>query len=235
MDTVDIRQHLPNTTKAFALASKDEVKWVVKSRDLLVHLENKDEHRNPRLGHTLATTKLNNLTSSDGSFKASPGTTSESWGRQSSTSTPPETETNIPSFDSHNLASHTGRQTLQLQYPQLPNEVPERREVSQVQLEYLQEQEQLQLRQDEDFLSVAVRIGVEGSPRRASMEHYEYDSDRDIISYADEDDYPPLPFPDEYWTYDAEVENYYLIDPGEDGRETKIWYPLEFLESHKQD
>ncbi|KAK6829746.1 hypothetical protein PG987_010330 [Apiospora arundinis] len=41
--------------------------------------------------------------------------------------------------------------------------------------------------------------------------------------------------PDDYWTYDEEAGNYYHIDEEEDGTETKIWYPEEFLAAHKED
>lgn len=52
------------------------------------------------------------------------------------------------------------------------------------------------------------------------------------LDYANEDVYPELPFPDDYWTYDPEFDNYYHIDREEDGHETKVWYPEEFLLSH---
>ncbi|KAK8075755.1 hypothetical protein PG997_010418 [Apiospora hydei] len=53
------------------------------------------------------------------------------------------------------------------------------------------------------------------------------------IDYTSEAEVPILPFPDDYWTYDAERQNYYHIDLEDDGSTTKIWYPPEFLEAHR--
>ncbi|KAK7987082.1 hypothetical protein PG988_002070 [Apiospora saccharicola] len=55
----------------------------------------------------------------------------------------------------------------------------------------------------------------------------------DYIDYANEEEFPPLPLPDEYWTYDDEAQNYYHVDLEEDGSENKIWYPRELLEAHR--
>ncbi|KAK6860691.1 hypothetical protein PG995_004327 [Apiospora arundinis] len=69
------------------------------------------------------------------------------------------------------------------------------------------------------------------TPLLSNMSDYgEYsDEDGGDTHEVDEEEYPDLPFPDDYWTYDAEAKNYYHTDREEDGRETKIWYPLEFL------
>ncbi|KAK8121770.1 hypothetical protein PG984_010440 [Apiospora sp. TS-2023a] len=55
------------------------------------------------------------------------------------------------------------------------------------------------------------------------------------IDYANENMYPILPFPDDYWIYDFEAKNYYHVDLEDDGKEIKIWYPEEFLESNQHE
>ncbi|KAK8133177.1 hypothetical protein PG999_001350 [Apiospora kogelbergensis] len=245
-----MERHSSDTSKAFTLALDDEWKRSGGSKDIPVKLEDEDAHSQPTLPHMLTPTLVNNLASSNGSVHASQEATSESSGQQPSVSTTPAAETNITSFHSHDIVSRTEWWALQLQYPQLPGEVSERWNYTQSQEELLEDREYLPSRQDEEYIAFMLRdssiIGqeesteatmvksVERSPRRVSTEHYQQDSDECIIGYKDEDDYPPLPFPDEYWTYDNEAENYYHIDQGEDGRETKVWYPLEFLKSHKQ-
>lgn len=61
------------------------------------------------------------------------------------------------------------------------------------------------------------------------------DEGGDYIDYANEEDFPPLPLPDEYWTYDAGAQNYYHMTLEEDGSESKVWYPREFLEAHRDE
>ncbi|KAK7994512.1 hypothetical protein PG991_016100 [Apiospora marii] len=53
--------------------------------------------------------------------------------------------------------------------------------------------------------------------------------------FADKEEFPLLPFPDDYWTYDKEADNYYHIGHENNGQQTKVWYPREFLEAHRND
>ncbi|KAK7999402.1 hypothetical protein PG990_012002 [Apiospora arundinis] len=55
------------------------------------------------------------------------------------------------------------------------------------------------------------------------------------VDFADKEEFPPVPYPDEYWTYDKKAGNYYHSELGPDGKETREWYPQRLLDAHKEE
>ncbi|KAK8017020.1 hypothetical protein PG993_015209 [Apiospora rasikravindrae] len=218
-----------DTSKRPSFLDEDGDGQFIEDETIAVQLEDGHENGKPSLQqHSLTPTSQDNYASSNRSFQISKGGTSDSWGQQS-TSTRQAALTDTTSVDSQGVVIRTRGQaqqgpTLRTQTSGRVNHVRGR--------EYPQEQ-------DAYILSARTRAysrsekgnaptagSIEGAPCAGTEE---YDKNNGNTSYPDEDDYPPLPFPDAYWTYDAEAENYFHVDREEDGQESRVWYPLEFL------
>ncbi|KAK7961675.1 uncharacterized protein PG986_002500 [Apiospora aurea] len=198
-------------------------------------LQFEHEYDSPRLQqHTLTPTRQNEHPSSNASFQISNGGTSDSWGQQSF-STRQAALTNNTSVDSHGVVARTEGQTQQSQTHR--DQASDSGEYSRAQ-EHLQEKGYVS-QQNEVTLSAATQPNsrfekenaptagiIEGAPRAGREE---CDQHNDKVNHADEDEKLLLPFPDDYWTYDNEAKKYFHVDREEDGQETKVWYPLEFL------
>ncbi|KAK8850928.1 hypothetical protein PGQ11_013407 [Apiospora arundinis] len=228
-------------------------KSVVESNELPTQLkQGMREYDPPRLQqHSFIRADHNKQPSSYGSGPLSLPATSVS-STQLSTSPGQAALTNSTSLHSHEDVAIRDEWQARQTDAALRVEVPEQRERLQGRRDYTSEQEYSPSQQYEYVLSASAQlcqspggqdtvgpaIGVGGAPRISAedtsplrkSDYGEYsDEDGGDTYEVNEEEYPDLPFPDDYWTYDAEAKNYYHTDREEDGRETKIWYPLEFL------
>ncbi|KAK7913915.1 hypothetical protein PG985_011618 [Apiospora marii] len=76
------------------------------------------------------------------------------------------------------------------------------------------------------------RLLVGGAAAENSRLRDNYNDGSGDLSYLDDDGYSPLPFPDDYWSYDEVVRNYYHINKENGGQKPRTWYPPEFLKAH---
>ncbi|KAK8072967.1 hypothetical protein PG996_006315 [Apiospora saccharicola] len=164
--------------------------------------------------------------------------------------------TTFTSLSSHGVTPHTGRQEqpgfeqghgcseLRLEFLERQESVNRGHQYPRQLLQFIQELEYPQRQENYGISSTGashsirgkadVSLDVFGKSFRPIDVSSEFADDAEIVNepdYSNEDVYPILEFPDDYWTYDDKAGNYYHMDR-EDGKETKVWYPEEFLKSH---